>query len=116
MPGWVGRDATPANGTGEAEGIEPARIVVRDAGGEEGSLPLDGRGLEAFKLLEGGEDTFFSTELTLRREVLPMEEPAEIDCRRDGFDLFAEGAEGEAVDVLEDASLTPLDVMIVRWG
>ena len=59
-PGGVGGDAAPAYGSGEAEGVEPAGIVVGDAGGEEGALPLDGGGLEAFELLEGFEDAFFA--------------------------------------------------------
>ena len=33
-PGWVWRDAAPAYGSGEAEVVEVAGIVVGDAGGE----------------------------------------------------------------------------------
>ena len=80
-----------------------------DAGGEEGSLPLDGGSLEAFELLDGGEDSFFSGELRLGCEVVPVEEPAHEDGGGDGFDLLAQRAEGEAVDALQDATLAPLD-------
>ncbi len=59
-PGGVRGDAAPAYGSGEAEGVEPAGIVVGDAGGEEGALPLDGGGFEAFELVEGFEDAFFA--------------------------------------------------------
>ena len=52
-PGGVGRDAAPTNGTGEAEGVEPAGIVVGDAGRQECALPLDGGSLKAFELAEG---------------------------------------------------------------
>ena len=52
-PGGVRGDAAPADGSGEAEGVEPAGIVVGDAGGEQGALPLDGGGFEAFELAEG---------------------------------------------------------------
>ena len=67
----MGGDAAPADGSGEAEGVEPAGIVVGDAGGEEGALPLDGGGFEAFELAEGFEDAFFAGELGLRGEMLP---------------------------------------------
>ncbi len=115
-PGGMGRHAAPAYGSGEAEGVEPAGIVVCDAGGEEGALPLDGGGFEALELLESGEDTFFTTELALGGEVLPVEEPAEIDGGRDGFDLLAKGAESKAVDALEDAALAPLDLIVISGG
>ncbi len=52
-PGGVRGDAAPADGAGEAEVVEPAGDVVGDAGGEEGALPLDGGGFEAFELREG---------------------------------------------------------------
>jgi len=104
----MGGDAAPAYGAGEAEGVEPAGVVVGDAGGEKGALPLDGGGLEAFELLEGVEEAFFAGELGLGGEVLPVEEPAHVDGRSDGFDLFTEGLEGATVDALEDAALAPL--------
>ena len=50
----------------EAEVVEPLGVVVGDAGGEEGSLPLDGGGLEALELLDGGEDGLFAGELGVR--------------------------------------------------
>ena len=46
--------------------VEPAGVVVGDAGGEEGALPLDGGGFEAFELGEGFEEAFFAGELGLR--------------------------------------------------
>ena len=67
------------------------RGVVGDAGGEQGALPLDGRGLEAFELVERFEDALFAGELGLRREVLPAEQPAHVDGGGDGFDLLAGG-------------------------
>jgi hypothetical protein len=106
------RDAAPAYCSGEAEGIEPARVVVGDAGGEEGALPFDGGGFEALELAEGVEDTFFAGELGLRGEVLPLEEPAHVDGGGDGLDLLAEGGYGAAVDALEDAAFAPLDFVV----
>ncbi len=111
----MGRDAAPADGAGEAELVEPAGIVVGDAGGKEGALPLDGGGFEAFELMECGEDAFFAGELGLRGEVLPGEQPAHVDGGRDGFDLLAGGGEGEAMDALQDAALAPLDGVVCRW-
>ena len=111
-PGGVRGDAAPAYGSGEAERVEPAGIVVGDAGGEQGALPLDGGGFEAFELVEGFEDAFFAGELGLRGEVLPVEEPAHVDGGGDGFDLFAESGEGEAVDALEDAAFAPFDFVV----
>ena len=108
----MGRDAAPSNGTGQAESVEPAGIVVGDAGGEEGALPLDGGGLEAFELAEGFEDALFAGELGLRGEVLPLEEPAHVDGWGDGFDLLAEGGYGAAMDALEDAAFAPFDFVV----
>ena len=112
-PCWVGRDAAPAYGSGEAKRIEVAGVVVGDAGGEKGALPLDGRGLEAFELTQGFEDAFFAGECgwRLRGEVLPAEQPVHVDGGGDGFDLLAAGAEGEAMDALEDAALAPFNVV-----
>ena len=115
-PGGVRGDAAPADGSGEAEGVEPAGVVVGDAGGEEGALPLDGGGFEAFELVEGFEDAFFAGELGLRGEVLPAEEPAHVDGGGDGLDLLAEGGEGEAVDALQDAAFAPLDFVVGSVG
>ena len=111
-PGRMGGDAAPAYGSGEAEGVEPAGVVVGDAGGEKGALPLDGGGFEAFELAEGFEDAFFAGELGLGGEVLPVEEPAHVDGGGDGFDLLAEGGDGAAVDALEDAAFAPLDFVV----
>ena len=47
-PGGVWGDAAPGQDAGEAEVVEPLGLVVGDAGGEEGALPLDGGGFEAF--------------------------------------------------------------------
>ena len=104
----MGGDAAPGEDAGEAEVVEPLGLVVGDAGGEEGALPLDGGGFEAFELLDGGEDGFFAGELGVGGEVVPVEQPAHEDGGGDGLDLLAEGAEGEAVDALEDAALAPL--------
>ena len=114
MPG--GGDAAPTNGAGEAEGVEPAGVVVGDAGGKEGALPLDGRGFEAFELVEGFEDALLAGELGLRGEVLPVEEPAHVDGGGNGLDLFAEGGDGAAVDALQDAAFAPLDGVVVGGG
>src|ERR1035441_8874290 len=45
-PGGMRRDAPPADGAGEAELVKPSGIEVCDAGGQQGALPLDGRGFE----------------------------------------------------------------------
>jgi hypothetical protein len=111
-PGGVGGDAAPAYGSGEAEGVEPAGVVVCDAAGKEGALPLDGWGFKTFELVESFKDTFFAGELGLRGEVLPVEEPAHVDDWSDGLDLLAEGGDGAAVDALEDAAFTPLYVVV----
>ena len=47
-PGGVRGDAAPGEDAGEAEVVEPLGLVVGDAVGEEGALPLDGGGFEAF--------------------------------------------------------------------
>ena len=111
-PGGVRRDAPPADGTGEAELVKPSGIVVCDAGGQQGALPLDGRGFEAFELIQGFQDALFAGELRLRREMLPAEQPAQVDGGRDGFHLLASSCEGEAVDALEDAALAPFDFVV----
>src|SRR5271170_1927236 len=85
--------------------VKPARVVVGDAGGEEGALPFDGRSLEAFELAESFEDSLFAGELGLRGEVLPLQEPAHVDGWSDRLDLFAEGGDGAAMDAPKDAAL-----------
>ena len=62
-PRGMRRDAAPADDAGEAEVVEPARVVVGDAGGEERALPLDGGGFEAFELFDRREHAFFAGEL-----------------------------------------------------
>ena len=78
----MGRDAAPPYGSRQAELVEVARVIVGDAGGEEGALPLDRRGFEAFELGKRFEDAFFAGKLGLRGEVLPAEEPAHVGGRR----------------------------------
>ncbi len=112
-PGGVGRDAAPADCAGEAKRVEPGGRVVGDAGGEEGALPLDGGGFEAFELGERVEEAVLAGELGLRREVLPAEEPAHVGGGGDGLDALAEGGEGEAVDALEEAAIAPLDCVVL---
>ena len=112
----MGGDAAPAYGSGEAEGVEPAGIVVADASGEEGTLPFDGGSFEAFELAEGFKDALFAGKLRLGGEVLPLEKPAHIDRWGDGFDLFAEGGYGAAVDALQDAALAPFDFVVFYCG
>ena len=90
----MGGDAAPADDAGEAEVVEPLGVVVGDARGEEGALPLDGGGFEAFELLDGGEDAFFAGELGVGGEVVPVEEPAHEDGGGDGLDLLAEACRG----------------------
>ena len=111
-PSGVGRYSAPAYGSGQAKGVEPARLVVGDAGGKEGALPFDGGSLEAFELAQRFEDAFFAGELGLWGEVLPLEEPAHVDRGGDGFDLFAEGGYGAAVDALQDAAFAPFDFVV----
>jgi hypothetical protein len=49
--------------------------------------------------------------------VLPAEEPVHVDGGGDGFDLLATGAEGEAMDALQDAALAPFDLVgFFGWG
>jgi len=115
-PCWMGGDAAPAHGSGEAEGVEPAGVVVGDASRKEGALPLDGGGFEAFELVEGFEDTFFACELSLRGEVLPVEEPAHVDGWGHRFDLFAKGGYGAAMDALQDAAFAPFDLVVFCGG
>ncbi len=115
-PGRMGRDAAPAYRSGEAKGVEPAWVVVGDAGREKRAFPLDSWGFEAFELAEGFEDAFFAGELGLWGEVLPLEEPAHVNGGGDGFDLLAEGRYGTSVDALEDAAFAPLDFVVFCRG
>ena len=89
-----------------------AGVVVGDACGEQSTLPLDGRRLEAFELVEDLKHAVFAGELRLGREVLPAEQPAHVDGGSDRLDLLAQGGEGEAMDALQDAALAPFDVMV----
>ena len=93
-----------------------AGVVVGDTGGEEGAFPLDGGGFEAFQLAEDFEDTFFARELGLRREMLPLKEPAHVNGWGNGLDLLSEGGDIAAMDALENAALAPLDLVVWIFG
>src|SRR5271169_3124489 len=102
----MGGNPAPAYGSGEAKGIEMARIVVGDARRKQSTFPLDGRGLE---------DALFAGQLSLRGEMLPLEKPAHVVGGRNGLYLFAEGRDSATVNALQDTAFAPFDV-VVRVG
>jgi len=117
QPRRMRRDASPADDTGQAKIIQPARIVVSHACRQQCALPLNRGGFESFELLDGREHAFFSRELCARCEVVPVKQPAHEDIRRDGLDLLAQRAERKPMDALQDAALAPLDLMghVIDW-
>src|SRR5271170_3221998 len=108
----MGGNPAPAYGSGEAKGIEMARIVVGDARRKQSTFPLDGRGLEPFEPAEGFEDALFAGQLSLRGEMLPLEKPAHVVGGRNGLYLFAEGRDSATVNALQDTAFAPFDVVV----
>ena len=110
-PCRVRRNAAPANDSGETKVVEPARIVVGNPRRKQGALPLNRRSFETFELLDRRQHTFFAAELRLRSDVLKVEQPAQEYRRRDRLDLFAQRAQREPMNALQDAPLAPLDLV-----
>ena len=65
----------------EAQLVEPARVVVADAGGQDLRLPLRGRRLDAGQLLEHLEQAGPALEPGRRRGVLPARQEAHVVAR-----------------------------------
>ena len=109
-------EAAPPDSTTQAKRIQKAGLVVADALRQQAALPLDGGSFKAFKLEKGVEGAFFAGKLRAFRKMLPVQQPAHVGGGRDGFYLFAEIAERETVNALQNAALTPFDFGVVCGG
>ena len=95
----------PHHPAGEAQGVEPARVVGAQAGREDRVLPHRGRGLEAFELFDDREQAGRAFPPVV--EAVPGEEEPHVVGGLDGVDLPAEPGERIAVDAGEEAPLAP---------
>ncbi len=107
-PRGMWRDASPAHDAGQAQVVEPARIVVPHTCRQQRALPLGGGRLEAFQLLQRGQHAFFPGQLRLMPDMLPVLQPAIEDHRGDRLDGLTQTRQREPVYPLQDATLTPL--------
>src|SRR5690606_11199623 len=99
------RRPAPHEAPGEAQRVEPRRVVARDAGGEDLALPGRRRGGEAGELREHGGQRLGALAARLGVDLLPAEEEAGEVGAADGADLGAQAVEGGAVDAGEEAAL-----------
>src|SRR5712691_2614330 len=103
----MGRQAAPADRSGETKLVEQFGLVVRDAAREDLALPGICGGLEALQLLQSFQQAAFAQELRAWRQVLPAEEPAHELRGSYRGDLLAQLAERQAMDAGEEAALAP---------
>src|SRR5579859_1943720 len=106
--------AAPAYGAAETKLIEELGVVVGYATGENLAFPGICGGLVALELLQCFEDAAFAEELRAGREVLPAEEAVHELRGSYGGDLFAELAEGQAMNAGQETPLAPFE--FVRGG
>src|SRR5712691_7288655 len=107
----MGRQAAPADRSGETKLVEQFGLVVRDAAREDLALPGICGGLEALQLLQSFQQAAFAQELRAWRQVLPAEEPAHELRGSYRGDLLAQLAERQAMDAGEEAALAPFELM-----
>jgi hypothetical protein len=103
------REAAPGDLAGEAQLVEPGRVVVGDAPREDLALPGLGGQLEALELLDDPQQALGSVQLGAGLDVLPAQQEADQLRGRDRPDVLAQAAEREAMDAVQDAALAPLD-------
>ena len=82
-----GAQPRPRDAPGEAAVVEPGRLVVGEARGQDLGLPGAGRRLEAFELRDHRVERIGPLHARVRRDVLPVEQEAQEVARGDRLDL-----------------------------
>ena len=102
-----GRQPRPGDAPGEAVIVEPGRLVVGEARGQDLGLPGAGRRLEAFELPDHRVERVGPLHARIRRDALPGEQEAQEVARGDRLDLGAQALDRVAVDAREQPALAP---------
>ena len=101
------REPPPARPPGEAEEIQPARVVVLTAGGEDLDLPRPGGDLVAVELGQDRGQPLQAGDPLVRLDPLPAEQKPEQIARADRLDLGPEPVQGVAVDPRQEPAIAP---------
>jgi hypothetical protein len=99
------RQARPAGATRQTQAVEPLRIVVGHARGQDIELPRGGRDLAPVELLEHLREAARAGDALRLGHVLPVEQEAHEVRRRDRLDLRAQAVQRVAMDAREQAPL-----------
>ena len=102
------RRAAPDEAAGEAERVEPGRVVLLHPRRQDLPFPGRGRGLEAFELLHQGVQALRPFGLVVGIDPLPGEEEAHEVGLGDRLDLAPQPVQGVAVDARQQPALAPL--------
>ena len=103
------RQASPADGAGQAQLIERSGIVVVHAARQNLLLPGVRRNFETLQLAQHFQQSALAGELRLRRHVLPAQQPAHELRRRDRLNLLAQRRDREVMNARQQPPLAPLD-------
>ena len=90
--------------------VQPLRLILGHAQGNDVPLPGGGRCLEAFELSQHRRQRVGPLHSRLRQYSLPFEEKPQEVARRHGLDLGAQPLDGVAMDAGQQAALAPFFV------
>ena len=108
-PSDDGRRAPPPDpAAGEAEAVQPRRVVFLHPRRQDLPFPGGGRGLEPFELAEQGVEAPRPLGPAVGIDPLPGEEEAQEVGLRDRLDLPPQPVQGVAMDAGEEPALAPL--------
>ena len=99
--------ARPGDAPGEAFVVEPCRLIIGDARGQDFRLPCPRRRFEAFELSDSGGERVRTFHPRIRRHMLPGEQEPQKVARRDRLDFRPQTIDGIAADACEQAPLAP---------
>src|SRR6266436_7248545 len=101
----------PSTLPGKALGVEPGRLILRDAGRKDLRLPRACRRLKAFETGERRRQCIRSLQSRFFRYLLPCKQEAEEVPRSDGLDLGAQALDRIMVDAGKQPAVAPLLVI-----
>ena len=105
------REPRPGKAPGQRLGVEPARRIALDAGGEDFGLPGAGGRFEALQRGEHLRQGVGSFQPRVVGQMLPGEQEAQEVAGGDRLDLGAQPPDGVVVDAREQAAVAPLLVI-----
>ena len=97
----------PGDASGEAEIVEPGRLVAGEARRQDLALPGAGRRLEALELADDDFDRVRPRHARIGGDPLPVEQEAQEVARGDRLDLGAQALDRVVVDAGEQPALAP---------